>query len=315
MPQFLVAGSIAFDILLTYDGSFADGIDPDKLDELSVAYVTQHMARHHGGTAANIAWNFALLNQDIMIAASIGHDGDEYVDRLKQKNINVSLVQRYADHVTPTAIIGTDSDERQITFYHPGADTQTQPPDVGMLKKELSYVLISPHTTVSMVKTALLCQKHGVPYIFDPGQQTLQFPHDSLSRVIRGSSGLICNAYEWSILRDALDWSANDALGYKGLLVVTHSEHGLNVQTQGESMQIAAVPAERLVNPTGAGDALRAGLVTGLGHGWSIRDAARLGATLASYVVEYEGPQIEEFYIGEVYERAEKTYGQALPAL
>jgi adenosine kinase len=315
MSKFLVAGSIAFDTLLTYDGSFADGIDPKNLDDLSIGYVTQHLARHHGGTAANIAWNLALLKQQVMIAASIGHDGDAYLERLKYKNINVSLVQQYPEHVTSTAIVGTDSDERQITFYHPGADIQTQGADIGILKEELSHVIISPHSVTAMLQTAQSCQENGIPYILDPGQQSLQFGHDDLRRIVKGSNALICNAYEWSLLRETLGWSAEETLRYSGILVVTHGEHGVNIQTPEESIQVPAVPAAKLMNPTGAGDAFRAGFLTGLGHGWELTHAARLGAALASFVVECEGPQMEEFEKGEMEVRAEKAYGEELPTL
>lgn len=315
MSTFLVAGSIAYDMLLSYDGSFVDGIDVNKLDELSVGYVTRHLVKHHGGTAANIAWNFALLKQSVMIAGSVGHDGDMYLKRLKEKGIDTSLVAQFPEHVTATAIIGTDSGERQITFYHPGADQETVPPDFSILKNKLSHVLVSPHNASSMEQTARACQEHGIPYIFDPGQQSLQFSRDDLRRMVHGSNAVIANAYEWSLLKEALQWTVNEVLEYTGLLVVTHGEHGLNIQTIEQSIQVKAVPTEKLVNPTGAGDALRAGFVTGLGLGWDVRDAARLGAALASFVVEQEGTQLGRLYMKELYGRAERAYGKGLPKL
>lgn len=314
-PSFLVTGSIAFDLLLSYDGSFADGIDVEKLDELSVGYVTQHLVRRHGGTAANIAWNFALLKQPVLVAGSVGHDGGSYVERLKKNGIDTSLIIERQEHVTPTAIIGTDSGERQITFYHPGADLETEPPNIASFKQRVSHVLVSPHNATAMEKTASLCQQSGIPYVFDPGQQSLQFPQDDLRRMVHGSAVVIANAYEWSILREALGWTVNEVMAYTGLLVVTQGENGLNVQTMEESLVVPAVKAEKLVNPTGAGDALRAGFMTGLAHGWSVRDAARLGAALASFVVEQEGTQLESFRLDRLYERAEKAYGEKLPIL
>ncbi|HLC76173.1 MAG TPA: carbohydrate kinase family protein [Candidatus Peribacterales bacterium] len=315
MPSFLVTGSIAYDMLLSYDGSFVDGLDVDKLDELSVGYVTRHLVKHHGGTAANIAWNFGLLKQPVMISGSIGHDGDEYVKRLKDRGIDTSLIVEYPQHVTATAIIGTDSGERQITFYHPGADQETVPPDFLRLKNRPAYVLVSPHNGVAMEQTTRACQEKGIPYIFDPGQQSLQFSRDDLRRMVHGSAAVIANAYEWALLRDVLEWTVNEVMEYTGLLIVSQGEHGLNVQTTEQSIQIPATEAEKLVNPTGAGDALRAGFVTGLGLGWEIRDCARLGAALASFVVEQEGTQLEHFDIKKLYERAAKAYGEALPMM
>ena len=116
-------------------------------------------------------------------------------------------------------------------------------------------------------------------------------------------------------MRDALEWTVNEVLEYTGLLVVTQGEHGLNVQTNEQSIVVNAVTADKLVNPTGAGDALRAGFVTGLAKGWSVQDAARLGAAMASFVVEQEGPQLESFNVKDLYERAEGAYGEVLPKL
>lgn len=315
MSTFLAAGSVAYDTLLQYDGSFVDGIDIERLDELSVGYVTRHLVRHYGGTAANIAWNLRLLGQDVFVAGSVGHDGEEYLERLRGKGINISLIQKRAEHVTPTAIVGTDTGERQITFYHPGADQVTEAPDLSLLKKQLSFVLVSPHSTTAMLQTVQRCQEHHLPYLFDPGQQSLQFGREDLQRMVRGSSALTVNAYEWGILRNALGWDAKEVLEHTPLLVITHGEHGLALQTKEESIVVKAVPAPKLVNPTGAGDALRAGLVTGLALKWDIRDAARLGAALASFVVAIEGTQLSDFHLDDLYERAEQAYGEKLPAL
>lgn len=315
MPTFLAAGSIAYDILLQYDGSFADGIDPSHLDQLSVGFVTRHLARHYGGTAANIAWNLRLLSQDVFIAASVGGDAEEYLERLQKKGVNISFVQRESEEVTPTAIVGTDTGERQITFYHPGADRKTEVPDLLPIKKNLSYVLISPHSVTAMVGLADVCSRLKIPYLFDPGQQSLQFARDELRRVVKGSSALVVNSYEWALLSDALAWNATEVLEHIDLLVVTHGEHGFALQTREESIVLEAVPAPKLINPTGAGDAFRAGLTTGLALGWDIRDAGKLGAALASFVVEIEGTQLESFNLEELYARAEAAYGEKLPGL
>lgn len=315
MPTFLAAGSIAYDILLQYDGSFADGIDPAHLSELSVGFVTRHLARHHGGTAANIAWNLRLLSQDVFVAASVGSDAEEYLTRLQKRGVNISFVQREREEVTPTAIVGTDTGERQITFYHPGADRKTEVADLSPIKKNLSYALISPHSVTAMIGLADECQRLKIPYLFDPGQQSLQFSRDELQRVVCGSSALVVNAYEWALLSEALAWDATETLERIDLLVVTHGEHGFALQTKEESIVMDAVPAPRLVNPTGAGDAFRAGLATGLALGWDVRDAGKLGAALASFVVEIEGTQLESFNLDELFVRAKAAYGESLPAL
>ncbi|MEK7136652.1 MAG: carbohydrate kinase family protein [Patescibacteria group bacterium] len=315
MSTFLAAGSIAFDTLLQYDGSFVDGIDVKELDRLSVGYVTRHLVRHFGGTAANIAWNLRLLNQDVLVAASVGNDAEKYLERLRLKGVNISLVREDREDVTPQAIVATDTGERQITFYHPGADRRTETPDLAPLKSDLSYVCVSPHSVTSMMGLADACQRLAIPYLFDPGQQSLQFSRDDLRRIVKGSAALTVNAYEWGLLSDVLAWDASEVLEFTDLLVVTHGEHGFALQTKKESIVIDAVPAKKLVNPTGAGDAFRAGLLTGLAHGWDMKDAGKLGAALASFVIEIEGTQLEEFHLDDLYERAERAYGEKLPML
>jgi adenosine kinase len=315
MPTFLDAGSIAYDMLLHYDGSFADGIDPEHLENLSVGFVTQRLVKRYGGTAANIAWNFRLLGQDICISGSVGGDGEEYLQRLQEKGIALDHVQRRVDETTATAIIASDTGERQITFFHPGADYHTTPPDIATLKSSIGFVIISPHSATAMERTALLCEEHGVPYVFDPGQQSLQFGRGELERIVKGAKGVIVNAYEWSLLTDHLGWTKDDILEHADWIIGTQGEHGVGIQTQEESIVIGSVPAERFVDPTGAGDAFRAGLLTGLGRDWDIQDAARLGAAIASFVVEDEGTQIEELGLEEMYQRAERAYGIELPVL
>ena len=310
MPTFLAAGSIAYDILLSYNGSFVDGIDTSRLNDLSVGYVTEHLVRQYGGTAANIAWNLKLLQQEAIIAGSVGNDGDEYLKRLKKAGIDCSLVTKHADDVTPTAIIGTDTGERQITFFHPGADRMTDAPDVKALKNKVALAIISPHSAFSMERTAQACIQAGIPFIFDPGQQCLQFGVEEFQRILTGSAGMIVNAYEWSLIAEQHHWSMDEVLGLTEWLIVTHGEHGIGIQTREESVVVEAVPTAKLVNPTGAGDAFRAGLLSGLGADMHIRDAARIGAALASLCVEHEVTQMEEFDLEEMWKRAEEAYGE-----
>lgn len=313
--KILVTGSIAYDLLLTYDGSFADAIDPLKLDQLSLAFVTPHFAKHHGGTGANIAWNLRLLNQSPLLVGTVGSDGGSYTSLLKERGIPIDHVESLGAYATSTALIATDSKERQITFYHPGADSQGTWPELSNEREDIAYSIVSPRDARLMLEAMQWCEGFAVPYVFDPGQQVLAFSEDELHRAIRGSKGVIANDYEWSLLSERTHLSISEFLSVAPFLVVTHADEGLTLYAPEGEKVLPACKAEKVVNPTGAGDGLRAGLLTGLAAKWPLPKAAQLGAALASFVVEQEGTLIDRVDLNEVLGRAEVTYGEPLPTL
>lgn len=316
MPKILVTGSIAYDLLLTYDGSFADAIDPAHLNELSLSFVTPRFARHHGGIGANIAWNLQLIGQEPVLVSTVGNDGGEYLALLQERGVPVTYIQKIAEHATATAIIATDSKERQITFYHPGADAHgAWPGALADERDDITFAIIGPRDACLMSEGAAWCEEYAVPYLFDPGQQVLAFGEDELQRCIRGSRGVICNAYEWQLLSERTGLSSDSLLQETHLLVITHGEEGLSLYTTKEKIVLPACKADRVLDPTGAGDALRAGILTGLAHKWKLRQCGQLGAALASFVVEREGTLLDSLDRDEVWNRAEVTYGERLPEL
>ncbi len=315
MPKILVTGSVAYDLLLSYDGSFAEAIDPAHLDELSMAFVTQRFVRHHGGTAANIAWNLRILGQAPVTVATVGGDGGEYLSLLEEKGIPVDHIVTLPQHATSTAIVSTDTRGRQITFYHPGADAHGSWPENLAQDDPLDFAIVSPRDAKVMISACAWCEKSGVPYLFDPGQQVLAFDQEELLRCVRGSRGVICNAYEWQLLSERTGFSAEEILGETHMLVITHGEEGVSLTTAKETTVLPACKVENPVNPTGAGDALRAGLLAGLSAKWDLRAAGQLGAALAAFVVEREGTLLDGVTAEDVRSRALMTYGEALPEL
>lgn len=316
MPKILVTGSVAYDVLLQYPGSFAAAIDPAHLEELSMAFVTPHYARHHGGTGANIAWNLRLLQQQPLLVATVGRDGGDYLQILEGRGIGVGRIQTLAQHVTPTAIIASDNNARQITFYHPGADAHGGwPEDLTEEQAEIGFAIVSPRDTGVMLKACEWCEQFGVPYLFDPGQQVMAFGQEQLLRCIRGSRGVICNAYEWQLLSERTGFSTDDILQQTHMLIITNAQDGLSVYTPKENIVIPACKVETVVNPTGAGDALRAGILAGLTAKWDLRKCGQLGAAMAAFVVEHEGTLLDALDLEKVWARAEATYGEPLPSL
>jgi adenosine kinase len=313
--KILVTGSIAYDLLLRYDGSFISAIDPAHLDDLAMSFVTPQYERHHGGTAANIAWTLKLLNQDPLLAATVGDDGGAYTLILKNHGIDISHIEQLLDRATSTAIIATDNTEHQITFYHPGADHHGHWPDLSKEKSQIAIAIIAPRDVRMMTEAARWCRKNGVPYLFDPGQQIIALPEKELREAIQSSRGVIANAYEWNLLSEKLSVSTDDILKMTPLLIVTHAEEGLTLYTRDEVLVVPAFKVDKVVNPTGAGDALRAGILTGLAGGWSLLQSARLGSIVASFVVEQEGTLLDQLDLNKVLGRADVTYGEPLPHL
>ncbi len=313
--KILVTGSIAYDVLLGYDGSFADALTGNDLEHLSVSFFSPHFARHHGGTGANIAWNLKLLLQDPLLVGTVGSDGGAYTALLEERGIATERIEVLRDHVTATAIIGTDTAERQITFFHPGADSHGSWPDLSDDRDDVSFGLVGARDALLMMQAVRWFESAKVPFLFDPGQQVLALSGDELLSAVRASAGVVVNAYEFGMLADTLKLSTEEILKHTPFLIVTHGEEGLTLTTKKKSEVIPACPAERLVNPTGAGDALRAGLLTGLAAKWPLRECARLGASVASFVVEHEGTLLDYLDINDVLTRAELTYGERLPEI
>jgi len=309
--RFLVHGSIAYDQLLSFDGSFTDAMDPSALEKLSVSYVMPHLERHHGGTGANIAWNLRLLDQEPLLVGAVGSDGGEYIDLLQHHGVNMTHTEKRMDAVTATAMIGTDSSERQIAFFHPGADGIALLPDTSK-EKDVAYGIVSPRNPVRMLEAAAEMKKAGVPFLFDPGQLAHVFAQDEFRHAIQNSSGLVVNEYEWSLIQEKTGWEEADVLDACGLLIVTLGENGIRLVTKTEDVTVPACKIKKLVNPTGAGDAARVGLLVGLASGWSLADIGRLAAALASFVVEQEGTLLEAFDIRQLEERIEENYSVVL---
>lgn len=313
--KFLINGSIAFDLLLSHDGSFLSGIDPKNLERLSVNYLAQGYKRHHGGVAANIGWNLALLGQKPVLLAAVGSDGDEYLKLLQSKGIDVSHVETVQNAVTATALIATDSDERQISFFHPGADATSVLPDFSSLKKDIAFAIMGPRNPILMLQGAKQCKKNNIPYLFDPGQLVHAFGQDEFRHAVTGSRGLVVNEYEWGIASDKLGWKEADVVAASGMLIITLGDKGIRFVTGKEDLTILACKPRHIVNPTGAGDAARAGLLIGLASGWSLQNTGRLAAMMGCLLVEQEGTLLDSLDHAVLQKRVKENYGEELPKI
>lgn len=325
LKKTLITGSVAYDVFLGYDGSFADAVRGADADKLSVSFFSPHYAKHHGGTGANIAWNLMLLGGNPVLVSTVGSDGGAYKMLLSEHGVDVTYLEQRDDSVTATAIIGTDTGERQIAFFHPGADAlgswpsyatpeaSAGRPDVSDLREEIGYAIVSPRNPVLMMEAAHAYEKLKIPFIFDPGQLIIGLSADELRFGMVHADIIIANAYEWQLLSEKTGMDDKDCAADGATLIVTRGEHGALVVTSEGRKEIAPCLADKVVNPTGAGDALRAGLLYGLENGWEMRHCVRLGAVMGSIVVGLEGTLPESLDRDEVWASAEQTYGEALP--
>jgi adenosine kinase len=315
MARTLITGTIAYDVLLGFEGSFLDTIKPAELATLSVSHFAPHYTREHGGTGANIAWTLRLLGGDPLLVGAVGSDGREYLAHLRDAGVDVSYVAEVEGQVTATAIIGTDSGARQIAFFHPGADSHSPWPDLSKERDGLGMAIVSPRDQQAMTRAVDWCASAGVSVLFDPGQQVHAFGPDEMERMVRKSAGVIVNEYEWNILRTTLNRDEAGVLELCPLLIVTLAERGVMIVDAEGPRIFAACSADHIVNPTGAGDALRAGVLRGLDAGWSIDRAVQLGAGIASFVVEIDGTLLPELNADALRTRMTQTYGEALPPI
>jgi adenosine kinase len=243
----------------------------------------------------------------------VGTDGGAYCALLEERGIDTSRIERRKDSITATAIIGTDNGERQIAFFHPGADALGHWIDCFENRDDIAWGIVGARNPVLMMEAVRWCGKVGVPLLFDPAQQIIALGTDELRSAVVLSRGVICNEYEWSVLSQRTGMQPKDVLKTAEFLIVTLGDKGVELYAKDSREVIAACKADQVVNPTGAGDAFRAGLLFGLEKKWDLADCCRLGAAMGSKVVEIEGTLLEDLDREDVWERAKLAYGEALP--
>ena len=286
----LVCGSLAFDTIMTFEGRFADQILPDQLHILNVSFLVPGLRREYGGCAGNIAYGLRQLGADVRPVATLGSDGQAYLERLQALGVDTRHVQRVDDLYTAQAMIMTDRDNNQITAFHPGAMSQAHRAVIAAADGA-SIGIISPDGRDAMLQHAEQLKALGVPFVFDPGQGLPMFQGDELLRFIDQADWAALNDYEARMLSDrtGLDYAAISKR-LRGL-VITLAHEGCDVWQDGVCTRVPGVPAAAVVDPTGCGDAFRAALLFGLSQGWSLIDAVVLGNRMGAAKIATRGGQ------------------------
>jgi adenosine kinase len=311
MKPVLVSGSLAFDRIMDFPGLFKDHFLKDALHSISVSFSVGTPKENYGGCSGNIAYSLALAGGSPEIAALAGCDFDKYDEWLTKHGVSTDSVQVLDDIVTSSAYIITDQADNQITAFSAsaGAKAYDLPIDTG----RYALAIVGPASTESMMKTVRDCRAGNLPYVFDPGQQIPVLSPDDLREAIESAKGVILNDYESKMVSEKTGWSENDIAEKAEFLVVTLGAEGSRILTKDGEQRVDAVKAEKVVDPTGAGDAYRGGFLRGLSAGLSLPVCARLGSAVAAYAVECYGTQNHTFTMAELKDRFEKTYNESFP--
>lgn len=308
----LVSGSLAYDRIMDFPGRFADHILPEKIHILNVCFIVNGMTEKFGGTAGNIAYSLALLGERPTLLASAGKDFGRYRIWLEKHNIDLSGVRAVSDDFTAGAYITTDKADNQITGFNPGAMKYPCGFDLDGLDPRQTLAIVAPGCLEDMAGYSALFKKRAIPYIADPGQSIPALTDDQLKIMIDGAAILISNDYELELIKSRTGWDVAELVRRAGAVITTLGEKGALVRTRDKTRSIAAARVAAVCDPTGAGDAFRAGLIKGLVLGKELMAAAAMGATCAAYAVEHHGTQEHRFDWDQFGQRLLNAFGQAI---
>jgi len=288
--QTLICGSLAFDTIMVFQDQFKNHILPDQIHKLSVAFYVPEMRREFGGTAGNIAYNMQLLEGKPLIMATVGEDFSTYTKWLEQNNLITTHIKHIANSFTAQAFITTDLDDNQITAFHPGAMVESHQNSVNNAAN-ISLAIIAPDGRDGMFQHAKECFDVGIPFLFDPGQGLPMFNGEELLHFIEMATYLAVNDYESQVIQDKTGLNLEQLASKVEALIVTLGGQGSHIYADGQRFEIPCVKADKIVDPTGCGDAYRAGLLYGIANGWNWPTCGRLASTMGAIKIASRGGQ------------------------
>jgi adenosine kinase len=286
----LICGSLAFDTIMHFEGHFKEQILPEQLHILNVSFLVPRLQREYGGCAGNVAYGLKLLGGVPLPMATLGNDGESYMQRLKYLGIATDFVKMVSDNYTAQAMIMTDLDNNQITAFHPGAMMQAHTTQVEK-RADISLGIVSPDGLDAMIQHAEQFFAARIPFVFDPGQGLPMFDGDTLRHFIGQATWVTVNDYEGKMLSERTGWDASEISSKVKGLVITLGAHGCEVWQDRQKTLVAPVKAEQVVDPTGCGDAWRSALLFGLEQGWDLVRCAELGNKMGALKIASRGPQ------------------------
>ncbi len=309
--KLIVTGSIAYDYLMSFPGKFTEHLLPEHMQRVSLSFLVDTMDKRRGGCAPNIAYTLALLGERPHLMATAGQDFTDYGAWLTAAGVDTSLVKVIGNKFTASFFCSTDEANNQIASFYTGAMANAGELSFRTVEglAQDGLVIISPNDPEAMVQYAEECSTMGIKYIWDPGQQCARMDGAQLKDGIVGAHIVICNDYEFELIRQKTGMQEADVLAVASMLIITRGEHGSTVITRDHRIDVPAVPPDRIVDPTGVGDAFRGGLMKGLASGRSLEVSAKMGSVAATWALEHLGGTSHAYTWPEFVQRYEAHFG------
>jgi len=307
----VVSGSLAYDTIMVFQDQFKNHILPDKVHILNVAFLVPRMRREFGGCAGNIAYNLRLLGDDPVPLAAVGQDFGPYREHFQRCGINLQYVNQIPELYTAQAYITTDLDDNQITAFHPGAMVRSVDIDVRAIP-DASFGIVAPNTREAMLKHAQEFAELDIPFIFDPGQALPLFDGAEFRAFIERADYVTVNDYESNLLQQRTGWSELEIAERVTAYIVTRGPKGSLIHTRKGTLDIPPAAERRITDPTGCGDAYRAGLIFGLMRNMDLATSGRIASLMGALKIEHPGTQNQRFSYDEFAEQFRQQFGYSL---
>ena len=304
----LICGSMAFDTIMVFNDQFKNHILPDKVHILNVSFLVPEMRREFGGCAGNIAYNLKLLGGEPLIMATVGDDFSPYASWLDQQNIVRTHIRTVPRSYTAQAFITTDRDDNQITAFHPGAMMFSHENKIADAKG-VKIGIVSPDGRQGMIEHAQQFKESGIPFIFDPGQGLPMFDGDDLRAFIERATWITVNDYEAELLQQRTGWSPHQIAEKVEAYIITQGGKGSVIYTKQHRVDVPVAKANQVLDPTGCGDAYRAGLLYGLTNKLDWETTGRIAALMGTLVVEHHGTQKHQVKKSDIHARFKEAFG------
>jgi adenosine kinase len=309
-----VTGSIATDHLMTFPGRFVEQLLPDQLASLSVSFLVEDLDVRRGGVAANITFGMGVLGLAPLLVGAVGSDFADYRAWLERHGVDTSAVRVSELRHTARFVCTTDTDHNQIASFYPGAMSEAREIELGALAP-LDLVVVSPNDPAAMVRHTTEARERGIAFVADPSQQLASLEGEQVRDLVDGAEVLLTNAYESALTEHKTGWSADEIRARVGVRITTHGADGVVIDgADVEAVKLGVVPARTLADPTGGGDAFRAGFLSGRSWGLAVERAAQVGCLLATLCLETVGPQEYDVDRDDALERLGAAYGDAAAA-
>lgn len=307
----LICGSVAFDTIMVFEDRFRNHILPDKIHMLNVSFLVPQMRREYGGCAGNIAYNLKLLGDTGYPMATVGRDAGLYLQWMRDNGVPTDYVRVIETEHTAQGFVTTDLDDNQIWAFHPGAMQHSHVNDVSQAA-DIAVGIVAPDGREGMIRHSEQFAAAGIPFIFDLGQAMPLFDGDNLKAFITQATYLALNDYEWQVVQQRTGWNEAQILKHVQALIVTRGAEGSVIHTRDRQIVIPTAKPKAVVDPTGCGDAYRAGLLHGLLHGRDWETTGRIASLAGAYKIESRGTQNHRFTAAEFAGRYRENFGTPL---